>query len=142
MAASFRLSNAAASAAAGDGSNQGLRAFISTSAKVQVRVGAQNTDPESAPAGTLLSTITLGAGFGTASNGVITMSTSSSDTNAAASGTAGSFWFTKSDGSTPIADGNAGIGSSYALNFDNNVIVAGGTVTISSFSITVPPHTG
>ena len=56
MANNFRLANAAADAAAGDGSSVGLGGYIGSGAKIMFYIGTQNTTPESAPAGTKLGT--------------------------------------------------------------------------------------
>ena len=139
---SMRLSNAAASACAGDGSSAGLRAYIGTSNNypvIKFYVGAVNTTPETAPAGTLLATLTATAQFGAASNGAIA-DTSWTSAAAAASGTAGSWMLFKSDGTTPVADGSVAKTSGGDVNFDENVFVSGGTVALSSLTLTVPPH--
>lgn len=141
MAATFRLSHGAANACAGDGANNGLSAFIGSSCILRFYAGGVNTNPESAPAGTLLSTsgnVMTGDDFGTGTNGVLTGGTVDDDT-AVASGTAASAWLTKSDGTTPVADMNAGTADTTVV-FDNNVFVAGGTISISSFTITVPSY--
>lgn len=87
--------------------------------------------------GTLLGTLTFSdPAFGSSSTGVATASSITSDTNADASGTAGTFTITDSVPNV-LADGTCGQGSG-DLNFDNNVIVAGGTIAISSFTVTCP----
>lgn len=141
MANDFRLSNAAADAAAGDGSSVGLGGFIGSGAIAKFYVGGQNTTPESAPAGTLLSTsgnAVTGAFSSASGDGEIDTSSVGDDT-AVASGTAGSFWLTKSNGTTAVADGTVGT-SGCDCNFDNNVFVEGGTISITSIAITIPPH--
>ena len=132
---SMRLNNAAASAGA---DSTGLRAYINNSSSPVIKfyTGAVNGTAESAPAGTLLATITLGA-FGAATNGVIT-STGGSAT-AGGSGTAACWALFRPDGTTKVADGSADT-SGADINFDNNVIVSGGTVTLGTFTITLPPH--
>lgn len=87
--------------------------------------------------GTLLGTLTFSdPAFGNSSTGTATASAITSDTNADASGTAGTFLLSDSDGNAH-SDGTCGLGSG-DLSFDNNVIVAGGTIAISSMTITVP----
>lgn len=87
--------------------------------------------------GTLLGTLTFSdPAFGNASTGVATASSITSDTNADASGTAGTFTLTDSDLNV-LADGTCGT-SGTDMVFDNNVIVAGGTIACSSFTITMP----
>ena len=87
--------------------------------------------------GTLLGTLICSdPAFGAASTGTATASAITSDTNADASGTAGTFTLTDSDDNV-LADGTCGQGSG-DLSFDNNVVVAGGTIAISSMTVTVP----
>jgi hypothetical protein len=74
--------------------------------------------------------------FGVAAAGVITKSGTWSAT-VGSSGTATNFMITF-DSSTPQITGTVGVTSGYDLNLDNNVLVAGGTVTISTFTITQP----
>jgi hypothetical protein len=138
MANNFRLANAAASACAGDGASAGLSAFIGSGAKICIYAGAQNTTPETAPAGTLLGTHTVTGTFGTATNGVITTSTIG-DATVAATGTAACFMLFKSDGITPIADGTVGT-SDCDINYDSVSWVETGTASLTSLAITVPPH--
>lgn len=87
--------------------------------------------------GTLLGTLTFSdPAFGASSSGTATASAISSDTNADNSATAGSFHIRDSDTNTH-SDGTCGQGSG-DLDFDNNTIVAGGTIAISSFTVTQP----
>ena len=104
---------------------------------IAIRTGAQPTNVDDADTGTLLGTLTFSdPAFGAASSGTATASAITSDTNADASGTAGHF---RIKDSTPAihSDGTCGMGSG-DLSFDNNVIVAGGTIAISSFTVTQP----
>jgi hypothetical protein len=104
---------------------------------LQVRTGAQPTNVSDAPTGTLLGTLTFSAtAFGSASTGVATAASITSDTSADASGTAG-YFVIKNGSGTNHSDGTCGQGTG-DLSFDNNVIVAGGTIAISSMSVTVP----
>jgi len=106
--------------------------------KVRIRTGAQETNVGDADGGTLLATLTLNAtAFGVSSTGVKTANAVTSDTNAAASGTAGHARFYRSDNTTIHSDCTCAQGSG-DLSFDNAVIVAGGTVAISSLTGTMP----
>lgn len=106
-------------------------------ATIQIRTGGQPTNVSDAPTGTLLGTLTMSdPAFGNASTGVATASAITSDTSADASGTAGYAVFRDSD-SNNIMDCTCGQGSG-DINFDNNVIVAGGTIAISSMTVTQP----
>lgn len=87
--------------------------------------------------GTLLSTLTFSdPAFGNSSTGTAAASSIASDTNADASGTAGTFTITDSDDNV-LADGTCGT-SGTDMVFDNNVIVAGGTTACSGFNVTQP----
>lgn len=104
---------------------------------IQIRTGAQPTNVADAAAGTLLGTLTFSAtAFGAAATGVATAAAITSDTNADASGTAGHARIL--DGSAAIhSDADCAQGSG-VFNFDNSVIVAGGTIAISSMTVTQP----
>lgn len=104
---------------------------------LQVRTGSQPTNVSDAAQGTLLGTVVFSAtSFGSASTGVATANSITSDTSADNSGTAAHFRLL--NGSSAIhSDGSCGQGSG-DLNFDNNVIVAGGIIAVSSATVTVP----
>lgn len=104
---------------------------------IQIRTGAQPTNVSDAAQGTLLGTLTFSAtAFGAGSSGTANANSITSDTTADNSGTAGHARFLSSGG-TAIADADCGQGSG-TVNFDNNVIVAGGVIAISSMTITQP----
>lgn len=104
---------------------------------IAIRTGAQPTNVGDADSGTLLGTLTFSdPAFGASSTGVATASAITSDTSADASGTAGHFRI-KDSAPAIHSDGTCGLGSG-DLSFDNNVIVAGGVIAISSMTITVP----
>lgn len=104
---------------------------------IAIRTGAQPTNVGDADTGTLLGTLTFSdPAFGAAATGVATADAITSDSSADASGTAGHFRI--KDSSPAIhSDGTCGLGSG-DLSFDNNVIVAGGTIAIASMTITSP----
>ena len=128
---SLRLANATRSLlcnAAVDALNSGT---------IQIRTGAQPTNVDDAASGTLLGTLTFSAtAFGDATNGVATANAISSDTSADNSGTA---QHARILTSVPAihSDCSCGQGSG-DIDFDNNVIVAGGTIAISSMTWTQP----
>jgi hypothetical protein len=69
-----------------------------------------------------------------ASGGVLTLNAIADDTSADATGTAS--WFRiESSGAVHVMDGNVAVSGS-DLNFDSISFVAGGTVAISSFTVT------
>lgn len=120
-------------------------AVLLNSGKLEIYNGSQPTDANTAlGAQTLLSTLTFGTtafatstASGSAGSKVVTATanTITSDTNAAATGTASWFRAYKSDGTTPVMDGSAGT-SGYDLNLNTTSIVAGATVSCTSFTIT------
>lgn len=103
----------------------------------QIRTGAQPTNVADAASGTLLGTLTFSAtSFGAASTGVATANSITSDTSADASGTAG-YSRILTNAAAIWGDCTCGMGSG-DINFDNNVIVAGGTIAVSSMTLTEP----
>lgn len=104
---------------------------------IRIRTSTQETNVGDADGGTLLGTLTFSAtAFGSSSTGTATAAAITSDSSADASGTAGHFRIY--DGSAAIhSDGTCGQGSG-DLSFDNSVIVSGGVIAISSFTVTVP----
>jgi hypothetical protein len=112
------------------------------SGTIAIRTGGPPTNVGDASTGTLLGTLSFGAtAFGAPSTGVITANAITSDTNADNSGTAGHFrLYPNAAADTGAASqGNAGLaGATPDLVFDNATIVAGGTIAISSMTITFP----
>jgi len=106
-------------------------------ATIQIRTSTQPTNVADAASGTLLGTLTCSAtAFGNAATGVATAAAITSDSSADNSGTAGHARILNGDGSIH-SDATCGLGSG-DFNFDNNVIVAGGVIAISSMTITMP----
>ena len=105
---------------------------------LKVYTGTQPVNPATALSGnTLLATLTFNAtAFGASSSGVATAASITDDTNSGA-GTAAWFRIADSNG-LAIADGSVGT-SGADLNFSGGVtFVSGGTVSISSLTVTVP----
>jgi hypothetical protein len=87
---------------------------------------------------TLLAELTCNATFAPAPSGqVLTLNAIASDTSANATGTATWFRIVQSGGSTHVFDGSVGT-SGADLNLNSTSIVTGGTVAVSSFTITAP----
>jgi hypothetical protein len=85
---------------------------------------------------TLLAELTCGSPFaGSATGGELTANAISDDTDANATGTATWFRIVASNGTTFVMDGDVGT-SGADLNLDSVSIVAGGTVSVTSFVIT------
>jgi len=105
---------------------------------IEVRDGTQPANPGTAATGTLLATLPLSdPAFGDAATGVATANAITSDTTADNSGTA--TWFRAYDSNAvAVIDGSAGDVGTEDLVLDNAAIVAGGTVAVSSWTITMP----
>lgn len=109
------------------------------SGTIEVRTGAQPTNVGDADSGTLLGTLTFSAtAFGAAATGVATANSITSDSDADASGDAGNVRI-KTSGAAIHSDAVAGEAADTPdVEFDNKSIVAGGTIAISSLTITQP----
>jgi hypothetical protein len=115
--------------------------FIGTAAAsgyIRIYTGTQPTDADTAiGAQVLLATLRFGAtAFPAAVAGVLTANAITSDTNAAATGTAAWARILKSDGTSTLFDGT--VGTSAANVVINSVAIsAGATVSCSSFTVTI-----
>lgn len=140
LASNFKISTAARDAAC-----NGLvdRVDAGTGAgTIAIRTGAPPTNVADASSGTLLGTLTFSAtAFGASSSGTATAAAITSDTSADASGDAGYFRVYQGAAGDTAADwqGTAGnAGDTPDMTFDNKSVVAGGTIAISSMTLTVP----
>lgn len=106
---------------------------------IRIYSGTRPTDANTALSGnTLLAELRFNAtAFGAASNGVATANAITSDSSADATGTATFVRCFESDGTTVVFDGDVGT-SSANLILTTVSIVAGVTVSISSFTYTQP----
>jgi hypothetical protein len=85
---------------------------------------------------TLLAELTCNATFApAASSGVLTLNAITQDSSANATGTATWFRIVKSDGTTYVVDGSVGT-SGADLNLNSTSITSGGSVAVTSFTIT------
>lgn len=109
------------------------------SGTLEVRTGSQPTTANDSASGTLLSTVSLPAtAFGAASSGTAAKSGTWSDT-VDTTGTPG--WFRLANGADSIRIDGAVAASSSDLNISGLVggeLIAGGTLTISTFTLTQP----
>lgn len=112
-------------------------------AKVEIRSGSQPASADAAATGTVLASINLNSpAFGNAADAApggratADVTPALQDTSANASGTAG--WFRGYEqGGDALIDGECGT-SGADMNLDNTSINAGQTVTITSWTITMP----
>ena len=114
-----------------------ITAFVGGSAILRIYSGSRPATGGTAT--TLLAQLTCNPTFAPgASSGVLTLNAISPATSAAATGTASWFRLLKADGTTFVMDGSvstiaAGTGD---MRLDDTAIVLGGTVAISSATIT------
>lgn len=115
----------------------GITTAAGNSGTIKIYSGTQPADANTALSGnTLLATLTCNATFApSASSGALTLNSITSDTNAAATGTASFFRMLKSDGTTVVMDGSVGT-SGCDMNLNTTSIVSGATVACTSFVIT------
>lgn len=112
---------------------------VGTSAQVRIYSGTPPASANAALSGnTLLAQCDCSATFApAASGGVLTVNSISNDISADATGTASFFRVLQSDGTTVVIQGT--VGTSSADMIANTVsFVAGGNVSISSFTLTAP----
>jgi hypothetical protein len=109
---------------------------------IEIRTGSQPATVNTAATGTLLGTLTLSdPAFGnatTASPSVATASAITSDTSADATGTAGWFRGYDSTGAAVIDGSVTATGGGGDLTLDSVSIVAGGTIAMTSWTISHP----
>ena len=129
MASNLKYSNGTRNA-----QQQGLITYAGSGSIIHIYQGTQPTNANTAISGqTLLVSLTISGGFGTDSNGTLTLGTVT-DGTAVATGTAEFFRITKSDNSTVIMDGSVGT-SGCDLNLNNTSIATTQVVGISSGTI-------
>ena len=106
---------------------------------LEIRTGAPPATPATADSGTLLATCPMAAtAFGDSAVGIATAAGITSDTDAAATGTAGHFRL-KDNAGVVILQGTAGEAADSAdMTFDNKTIVDGGTIAVTAMTVTVP----
>lgn len=106
---------------------------------IEFRTGAPPASPGDADSGTLLATCVFGdPAFGDAIVGVATANPITSDINVDNSGTPGHFRIKDSNGNVIMQGTVTATGGGGDCTFDNVNWVAGGTVAISSMTVTMP----
>ena len=109
---------------------------VGTTAKLRIYSGTRPANVAASITGTLLAELTCNATFApSASGGVLTLNSITSDSSADATGTATHFRLWNSAGSTAMVDGDVGTSGS-DLNLNTTSIVAGAAVSVTSFTIT------
>ncbi len=106
---------------------------------VEIRTGSQPASANDAATGTLLGTLTFSdPAFQNASAGQATANAITPDSSADNTGDAG--WFRVfSGGGATVFDGNVTVnGGGGDMELNNISIVAGGTITITAFTFTIP----
>ena len=116
-----------------------LVAELGNGALIRIYAGSRPANVGTAISGqSLLGTLTMGSPAGpAASGGQVAMNAITQDSEADATGTASFFRIFKSDGVTPVTDGDVGT-SGADMNLNTTSIVAGGPIQISSFTLTAP----
>lgn len=106
---------------------------------IEIRTGTQPATPATSASGTLLATLTLSdPAFGAASSGTATASAITGDSSADATGTAGWFRAYDSTGAAVIDGSVTATGGGGDMTLSSTSIVAGGTVDITSWTVTMP----
>lgn len=126
----------------------GLLDAFDTDGRINLYTGSQPATANTAATGTLLGTLTLASDSASAgaSPGECTFNTITSDTSADASGTAGWGRIYRASDTAPGSTGDSddrrvdfSVSTSGAdVNFDTVTFVAGGTIAISSLTLTLP----
>jgi hypothetical protein len=111
---------------------------VGSSGKLRIYSGTRPANVAASITGTLLAELTCNATFApSASSGVLTLNSITSDSTADATGTATHFRLFQSNGTTAVIDGDVGTSGS-DLNLNTTSIVSGATVSVTSFTITAP----
>jgi len=109
---------------------------VGTTAKLRIYSGTRPANVAASITGTLLAELTCNATFAPgAASGVLTLNAITSDASADATGTATHFRLWNSAGSTAMVDGDVST-SGADLNLNSVSLTAGGSVAVTSFTIT------
>ena len=109
---------------------------VGTTAKLRIYSGTRPANVAASITGTLLAELTCNATFApNASGGVLTLNAITSDASADATGTATHFRLWNSAASTAMIDGDVGTSGS-DLNLNSVSLTSGGSVAVTSFTIT------
>jgi hypothetical protein len=109
---------------------------VGTTAKLRIYSGTRPANVAASITGTLLAELTCNATFAPgAASGVLTLNSITQDASADATGTASHFRLWNSAATTAMIDGDVGTSGS-DLNLNSVSITSGGTVSVTSFTIT------
>lgn len=129
MASNLKYSNGTR-----DAQQQGLITYAGSGSIIHLYDGTQPANANTAVSTqVLLVSLTIAGGFGTDSNGTITLGSVTNGT-AGASGTSTWFRITKSDNTTIVMDGSVGT-SGADLNLNTTTISSGQVVSITAGTI-------
>lgn len=126
------------SASARNAALDAIETAIGTSAVLKIRTGSAPANVAASASGTVLATLNLPSDWlAAASSGSKSKSGTWEDTSADATGTAGHFEITASDGTTRHMQGTVtATGGGGDMTLDNVSIASGQAVTITSFTLT------
>lgn len=106
---------------------------------MEIRTGTKPSSPQVSATGTLLATNAFSnPAFGNFTNGSAIANAIADDTNVDATGIAGWFRIYDRSGNAVIDGDISATGGSGDITFDNLNFIAGGTVTITSLTATMP----
>lgn len=109
---------------------------VGASGKLRIYSGTRPANVAASITGTLLAELTLNATFApAASSALLTLNAITADSSADATGTASHFRIFQSNGTTAVVDGDVGTSGS-DLNLNSVSLTAGGTVSVTSFTVT------
>lgn len=123
--------------------DSGLGTAFDTTGRINVYTGAQPASADDAASGTLLGTLTLSSdAFAAAASRAIAINSVTSDTSADASGTAGYVRFYRTGDTAPgsaagATDRRLDLDITDDISIDNATIVAGGTIALSGYSLSI-----
>ena len=113
-----------------------ITSAVGTTAKLRIYSGTRPANVAASITGTLLAELTCNATFApAASGGVLTLNAITSDSSADATGTATHFRLWNSGATTAMIDGDVST-SGADLNLNSTSLTAGGSVAVTSFTIT------
>lgn len=119
-----------------DARNNAITSGVGASGVLRIYSGTRPANVAASITGTLLAELTANATYAPASSsGVLTLNAITQDSSADNTGTASHFRQWQSNGTTACIDGDVGTSGS-DINLNTVSIVAGGPVSVTSFTIT------